>query len=462
MKLKIKFKITLGAICFAILFTACGQKQPEDIGEDLKQMEEGKTGETKGEGINAMLAVDEEEWVDSVSLGSKTINIDAKVVIPDVDTMKVISLADEMDENYKKNMLEKLCDQPYILNEMNPPQWYIDKNIENVKNAVQAYRSGTTDASDKEYYEYQIRLADAWDKRDGGAFQDKIPDNYMNEAYYGEYKGNMYEIVIGNGVISWRPADYLGMTQFQSTSGNIVYGSWGLGDGTSIEGMHRFIKTMDNQCKISSEDAQKMAEDFIQNLGFTHFSLGRIDALVFQDAEEAAEEHPAEYIDGYQFIFYRDIDGITLNQQKSIFGCLKHGSPDKSYSQLEILMVAVTDTGVIEINGGYLHEEKEVLTENTKLLSYQQVKDVFMSVLSGDPAYFEFIASTETLNMLELTYYMMEEGDTSVIVPVWRLSQQKEHYEMDAQENVVDEVTYAVMINAIDGSVIDPGPLEEQ
>ena len=166
--------MTVMLIAFAFLFTACGKQKPENISEDLEQIEDNGTAQTKGGGLSAMLAVDEEKFVDSVTLGSKIINIDAKVVLPDVDSMKIVLLEQQkMDAEYKKSMLEKLCEQPYVLDEMDPPQWYIDKHIENLKTQRRIYQSGATDPADKDYYEYYNRLLEAWEKRDADAFKDK-------------------------------------------------------------------------------------------------------------------------------------------------------------------------------------------------------------------------------------------------------------------------------------------------
>ncbi len=452
-----KIQMTVMLIAFAFVFTACGKQKPENISEDLEQIENNGTAQTKGEGLNAMLAVDEEKFVDSVTLGSKTIDINAEIVVPDVDSMKIVTLESmQIDREYKKSLLEKLFDKPYVLDEMDPPQWYIDKYIEGFKIQRENYLSGETEPADKDYYEYINGVLEAWEKRDAGAFKDKVSTDYEEEVYYGEYRGNTYEIIIGNGVIYLHPADYNEMTHFQASSGHVGrYGLYGAGENLSREGMIKALEAVDNHCEISLEEAQKMAEDFIQGLGYTGFSCCRIDALSWCDMEE---ESPVPYEDGYQFTFYREIDGIAINQDKSIFGCLKHGAYDKDYNMVEVFDVSVTDVGVIEASAYYLHEEKEILTENTKLLSYQQVKDVFKSVLSEDPAYFQFIATTETLNVLELTYYLMEEEDTAVVIPVWRLSKQDTHFDIDAQENVAEIAMFAVMINAIDGSVIDPGP----
>lgn len=458
-----KTRMAAMLIGLAVAFTACGKKEPAGIVEDLGQLEGEKTDGTKGEGLNAMLAVNEETWTDSVTLGGKTINICAKVMLPECGGMQSVSLEPQrMEGENKKALLEKLVEQPFVLDPMDPPQWYIDDNIDDYKMAKKIYNTGATDPEEDDYYKYVLRVLDAWETRDAGAFKDKTSQDYEEITFYGDYRGHTYEILFSEGFIGWNPVDYAGMTHYEASSGKIFPGQVGIGDKTSKEAQLKWLETGDNHCELSLEEAEAMAEDFIQSLGYTNFSCGQINALSWNDSSDNIDFDKVEncYIDGYDFTFYRDIDGVVMGTDKTVFGCLKHGAYDKDYGMIESICVAVTDAGVIAMNAGYLHEEKEILSERTSLLSYEQVKDRFLFLLSDDPSYFEYIDSIESLNVLELTYYMLEEEDASVIIPVWRLEQQKSSYDIDIQADIIDEVTYVLMINAIDGSVIDPGPVK--
>ncbi len=443
--------------CLVSLFTACGNRSQENISEAMEQIENEQS--VKAEGLDAILAVDEETWVDSLSLDGKTISIDAKVTVPDVDSMKVVSLeAQKMDAEYKKNLLEKLCDQAYVLDEQNPPQWYIDSNIEWLENQKQNYLAGETEPGDESNYKYYINLLEKWKRRDTDAFEDRVSENYEEWAYYGEYEGNMYSINFvpadDGYIMSWTPVDYTGMTHFKPASGKMCSGEISHPDGISDDAEKEYLNMYENHCEMSLEEAQQLAKDFLAKLGYTELNAVSVCPLSWYDTEGDFSE---PYVDGYVFTFYREVDGIVMDLTKTVLDCLKHGDTDKEADVVENYRIAVTDAGVIE--GGIFrpYVEKEVLTESAKLLSYQQVKDIFLSLLSKDRSYAKFMNSTETLNALELTYYLMEDNGSYAIIPVWRLEHQSIIYDINAQENVISSIKSTIMINAIDGSVIDPG-----
>lgn len=450
------------AACLALSFTACGHTNTNDISEDMEQMKEEQSGEGNAESLNAMLAVDEETWVDSIALGGKTISINAKVSVPDADCMKVISLDEkEMDGEYKKVLLENLCETPYVLNEMNPPQWYIDNNLEWLESLESNYYAGKYEPEDEEYCKEKIAMLKGWRERKAGEFKNQVSEAYEETEYYGEYMGHTYRYVfarpedIDKNHMYWVPVDYNGLSHFEPASGNCYY-SFGE-DG---------LEASDNHCEMSEEEAVKVAEEFLGNLGYTGLVPDSVELLSWYDAEETPVDVEASgelpYVDGYMITFYRGIADIVIDENKSMYHCLKHGNLEREECMTEKYIIRLTDAGVIagEIQSPYT--EKEVLSERTKLLSYQQVKEVFLSLLSGDADYFKYVNTTMTLNAMELSYYPVEENGSYALVPVWRLEDQYTTYNVYTQKDEVQWVNMTIMINAIDGSVIDPGPSENQ
>lgn len=443
-----------------VLLTACGQKPQNNISEDMQQIEDEKTGTADKEGLNAMLAVDEETWVDSVSMGGKTIDINAKVILPDVENMKVVSLEKvKIDAEYKKNMLEKLFEQPYVLDELNPPQWYIDSHKEWIEEMKQLYLAGETEPEDEENYKYYISLLDTWRTRDTDTFKDKVSENYEEWSFYGEYGGNWYEIAFAPESISWTPADCTNMTHFKAASGKVCSGVVGHAEGISAAAEQTYLNMYENHCEMSLEEAEKVAKDFLDKLGYAELGAVMVNPLSWYDEKGDFSE---PYVDGYSFTFYREIDGIVMNYDKASVDWLKHGDYDRELCMIEVCSLNVTDAGVI---GGMIEKpfiQKEFLSEGTMMLSYRQVKDVLLSLLSKDESYYHFSDSSLKLNAVRLTYYLMEDNGTNVIVPVWRLENQNTVYNVYTQEDEVIEVSSVIMINAIDGSVIVPGDEENQ
>lgn len=212
----------------------------------------------------------------------------------------------------------------------------------------------------------------------------------------------------------------------------------------------------ENECKLTMEEADKMARAFLQKTGFS--DLIQTDAKVLQWEEFATDENgealnlgrPAErFNDGWYFTYGQGVDGVAFRDfvvaREPVHGDNEEVTSE-GYSEACFISVCITDRGVIAVDFGSLLEIQSV-TPGVKLLPLDEIKKIMKSEMK-QLAEFNVTKRkkyTMKFEFLELIYYRVtdpENANQFTYIPAWRL---RDHMGYEPP----------FVVNAMDGSVVD-------
>jgi len=212
---------------------------------------------------------------------------------------------------------------------------------------------------------------------------------------------------------------------------------------------------------ISMQDAQKIAEEKVEKLGWG-LEVYNWDYAVFHHGEGGVNRD--NILDaGYLFHFTRKLDGVPVTYTDEFGGGLEDMDSTLvpwSYERCDII---VGGDGVqnVEIYNPYVIGD--VQTENVKLMDFDSIIKIYeqmMEVTNADMADFE---KQRTFHIRKIVlgysriYDPTTDSDTGLIVPVWDFFggfdvETDEGYDKNNGEHATRSF---MTINSIDGTVID-------
>ncbi len=219
----------------------------------------------------------------------------------------------------------------------------------------------------------------------------------------------------------------------------------------------------------SIEDAQAYAEQLLAELGITDFAcvVARIAPLIPRFFNEQQDVCPC----AYELLFTRQVAGVnvTYNDVQSSGGELRDrpvDSPD--YTPIwdyEYIQLFVDDAGVLYMSYNQPHEVTEIVTESAEILSLEEAVASFERMIGYQYAAYE----TGQRELCDDAYLCIDEirlGLTRIaeknaqqqgyLVPSWTFFGS---YDLDGfwPDGEGHHGTEAILIvNALDGSIIDP------
>lgn len=406
-------KIFFGLTSFllALLLTGCQAPLPDET-----TVVETTTQTSSGQGLAQKLNVPE-HFVSSFtsSTGVTRINVDAQVIVPDVDS---VDLYEALPRTFSKQDVDAF---------------------------FQRHQEGLTwenQATQKPYEEE--------------GFAEHIGDNNFADYRFEELwlyndeefdTGRDYHSIIFHqavsqktGTLVWSPSlDYLKARMDIGTASHMEV--LPLTDGKAAG------------CSLSLEEAQAYAD--AEAACFANdFALARYGQIPVMEAIN----NPQYYI----FRYTRKINGIAVNE---VYGAEELANSYDFTSGLESLTILVNDEGVCSVNYYNPFQVGKKLQENVKLLTFDQIADIFEKVAPLSIQHLERYEDLEKNTMevyrIELGYMALRQAGTGEYhyVPVWDfyayrvLSGTGAYAHGEDYPPISNQV--GLTINAIDGTVID-------
>ncbi len=222
-------------------------------------------------------------------------------------------------------------------------------------------------------------------------------------------------------------------------------------------------ETIKEMLGISYEDAKKIAEETVENLGMS-LSLSHWDYSVFCHGEGGASED--RMLDaGYLFAFSRELGGVPVTHEISLGGGLEDMDSTLVPWSYERCVVIVGDDGIQKFELYNPYDVGEIQTENVKLMDFDSIIKIYeqmMEVSNADIVNYEAKRTYHIRNIkfgYTRIYDPSSDNDAGLLVPVWDFFGGFDATDLDgnfSHKNSGELSTQSFMtINAIDGSVID-------
>lgn len=223
-----------------------------------------------------------------------------------------------------------------------------------------------------------------------------------------------------------------------------------------IEGFGKLKEIEEETAALSMEDAKQQAEDLLEKLKLSDYAYHDGD-LYCEITDIANSEQEAGYRKEYIFQYFRNVDGVPAdNYGSSKFVDEWQGDTYRKQEwPPERVVIYVNDDGVVGLDYMAPLKIMETVVDKANMQTFDKVKDIFEQMIVVTGALDE-VKVDITIDRVVLRYMRISEEnsfDTGLLVPVWDfMGTRREHYgdrELDRGYN--SQLT----INAIDGSVID-------
>ncbi|MDE6025844.1 MAG: hypothetical protein K2G45_10370 [Lachnospiraceae bacterium] len=451
MKMVKKIYVSVIILSAMLLCTACGKAKRDDIADELK----GNLGVDISDD-DSVTQNEADEIPDNISYAvnveGRIINVDAKVYADgygNVPTFAVTEYADK--EEWILDYAKKIFDYGEYKNVK--PYYLLDKlSKEELEEELEIHK--------KYYPENNGMNQDNW-----AGYIEELLDNYNGENYvsmpnqliyenrtvtenifsiYSTYEANLRGYVDGR---MWTLNYMEGYHEFIGIEGEMVHDEYSprlvgkcIEEEYDISNTNVPLSTDETHLKkpYKQENAENQAKDFMKKFGFDNMELLYIGENELYTAN-------GTYKDGYTLVF-----GMSENGAHLLYGYEVGETavePEAEYTAIQpYVEVIVNSNGVygITIRGNY--NEPEIMAEESKLLSFEQINEIakeeFSEMLEKDDSVSFDIGSIE-FGYVYITY----DGFSYAVVPVWR------YYDSAGGRDSEIRIVY-LTICALDGSVI--------
>lgn len=412
------------------IFTGCGDKEKVDYSiegvEDAAASEEQEYG--RGKSSVAQFAK-ETHWSDVWTLETKEgigtetveITIEADIFLPDAEEMYVVEVTvPEMDEPYRQRIVENLFDSQEV-----------------------SHMTAKDEVKEEELYPTKgDYVADQYiGERDGVSYIlwfNRITDEDMSGGYSSQWF-NFYP----EDTSDICPKSYEGYTRFMP---------------------HRFLtvdkytRIGENECAISQEKAQEMAEDFLKEFELEYSVLHTVRPLIWGDdtlSSDTIYDWPAN---GYVFTYHYGVEEVSFRgSTKYAYMPYAEEDTDKEYPAEGSAEVYVTERGVICM---YADNPVETMgmSGEVEFLPLETIKEIMKEEVIKRYEEFSFVhlmpAKELQFTRMDLIYFRVRDKEhpgSYSYIPAWRLSE-----DLGKLPEGGDIVVHnPVIINAIDGTLIN-------
>ena len=408
--------------------------------------------------------------------------VDAEVCVPDVERYPIVEVVlRTVTADWARDMMYKMADGKTIhtyQNEVPTTKEQIEGEIALLQQQLanpDAYLPAGADEQTRAEAEKEWReLLEAWE-----TLYQEAPDTFeprevdMSDAAF-------------RTVPEFRGAVESGKQR--ETYLSVTGGAWGivefnnLDDGVGLP----FNFDMDsdltdlNDVTISAEEAVQIGLDFLAQLGETDFAPAQILAG-YCDPEWGTDPIPLEeWPQCYQIQFTRSVAGVPATYREGQYDLPMSGSDGREryapYYPQESIEMDIRDSGVNYMYWSTPSELGRTLNENVTLMPFEQVVERFCDQIlySATPAVEEtdsVIKKTLYIDRIELGMVRaLQRGSVEewVMVPAWTFfgrtvlqyaGPEPGGYPLNENNEYVSEMPgYSYLIlNAVDGSVYDPG-----
>lgn len=511
---KKKNLLALGMV-LAVALSAC-QKSPDSSIVKNKDLDNMINKAKEGSSSVGDIAGAYDTWQTTVKDDSLqvTVNVDAKVDVPQTDKMSVIrieqkDIKQELLDKVKNKLMgdEKLYDGSTLSLRTRSD---IEQEIKNIKADIaslkdQGYskdeieimrkeRQQEMDALQKEYENAPSKIDFSAYPSDGKLHKIKEmhEKDKNNDFYAWEYSlnksGDVYYAVndgkdgdyrsiyvqnseeYGNCIRYSRDThDYVNIAMVTVDTDSASLGCWKADKDVTendllIEsGMDNLEEQTDMRATISEEEAFGKAEELLKDLELTDFKYyeGGLFCEV-PNRKDIGSNEKIGYRKVYVFNYLRNIDGVFVNNEgeSKITDEWQGDNYVKKMWAGEKIKILVNNDGIIGFYYDAPIQVKDIVVEKSNLKSFDEIKKTFEQMVvvtnargKGDD---KENAITIDIDRAILRYTRISEADsfdTGLLVPVWDfMGSEKDIYTEKSGENPYRCV---LTINAIDGTVID-------
>lgn len=290
------------------------------------------------------------------------------------------------------------------------------------------------------------------------------PTSFVDNGYFSEMNG--WGTVDGREVhlqvVHWEDSDYGKAAFFVPPFGDWNYSYTVLSEHIGDALPHERIFPA-----FSEDDALRMGDALMADLGLDNVICDQIETVFFynnaylnggEDRGGWADMDPDALIEGtgYKLRYVRCVNGFPISYTPYAGKAVEHDSDHDAVWSYEQIEVCVTADGVVYFSWESPYHEPTVELEDTQLMSFPEITDIFQRMIMVKNSYLEDgDGTTYYVNRVHLGLMRIKAKDTrgeGLLIPVWDFWGTRD-FPADSGEYVDEQIL--LTINAIDGTVID-------
>lgn len=445
-------KVVLTSGVLSLLLCGC-QKTDVDYELDTQSVQR-----TQGNSIQETSPLELESvnaWEEDIQVTENVeFHINASITIPDVEQMSVVELQKtEFEEAYKKKVIEYFFGTSQVYSN-EPENWTksrlqeqiddLEKTIQSIEDVLQEAENNPESNADIEGFKQMMKEY----KEEQAGYQEQIKqakdefveiEDYSGANYVGTYNAKNYTLSFDDT----RDCSFVlfSVDDIADVGSEEADSLWSYFAADS-----EWIKGAKNHCELTEEEGRKQAEEALLAIGWSEPIWKDTEFLVWSD------ENGEEVVDGYCFTASLGIGNMAFGDFDSGYEwVLGQSSADPYQGTADIY---INDNGIVYMS---VNEPVNVvqITENVSLLSLDTIKGIIRNELSNHPEKYLEDGKKTYFTQLELNYIRIKDDSREryfSYVPVWRLC----HKTGSTDNGMGRKISgYPVLVNAIDGSVID-------
>lgn len=429
-KLRVAGMAVLILGCFAL--SACRGGDPE--GEEKAQSKESSAQVSQF--ADARGDIWQESWSEKTASGASVrINISSLTRVPKIDRMSVVEVRRfDFNEENKRKLLESVFgSEIYDYESEKLPKYELQRYLAEYEKDVE----NGDKSMEKIVEDIKKNIKDA-------------PEDF-ERIKEGDYKGSSY-MGRRNGIDLIM--DFREFEPGEMNSSSMIYMSPRDGSQIDIEEVrgkrsgYSFepieSQESENTCSLKKEEAQKLAEEFLQKAGFPDLVKMQEGNMKWEVYGEKGETSSESYYNGWFFEYGPGV-GNTAFMSFGSDGTYEVEGEQYNYTQYSMnccVGLYITDKGVIQAQWESPVETVS-MTQDVKLLPLDTIKEVIRNEMGEYAGFCQGRGDTYLkFNRLDLIYYRVSDPDNEDLftyIPAWRLT---------------GDSSVCFVVNAMDGSVI--------
>lgn len=409
--------------------------------------------------------------------GNTTVNVDAKVVVPETNSIKIAKVINrelssldlkglseyffegkeyqvskELSEMSKAELGKLIEEQKAMMEDATTYEWLTDEEKEDYK---------------KQDQDYLLKLQEYYDK--ASETEEEVPIVYelkpVENKKVGEDAKKFSVEMVEGGV--WKGFTVI-TGKYYNTVNYVI-------DGAEC-GFAGYFEGYENKCKYSEDEAKQKCEEVIKLLGISgEFQLAQCLPAVSYSQDSGTVQ---DYYCGYQIVYKRDLDNVSETYEgQSLWTKSFESEGSESGTEVNLpkdyenIYFVFNEDGICAFSWKEPMEVEKVLAENVKMISYEEAIKVFKeeafekSIMLAHTEVSEGqedqdMQQTEdeqkvtyNIDQVKLGYMRVQNKDKEggyTLIPVW------DFFSTSSASGGSPVISF-LTINAIDGSIIDRG-----
>lgn len=265
--------------------------------------------------------------------------------------------------------------------------------------------------------------------------------------------GNDYNSI--NAIVNMGKDTYASFSAYRSDSGKASYIRFTNCGSSYLTNSYQNNSSDLASLELTFSDAKYQAEDVIQKLGLTHMqlTLSLSDKVIVPQSSQ--QEHPC-----YVFVFSRNLGGLPVTYRKMMHSTLTSGEMYSETWAEEYAVVSIDDTGILSFLWQSPTSIPSTLNENTSVLPFAEAMEYADRHFKNNYSWLDESISEASIVITEIRLGMTRIAigtDEYLYVPTWDFigTGQERSNEDDGLQNYNDAAQSYLIINAVDGSIID-------